>query len=120
MKRSVVLLCWAGAYAALLLTGWRFGVRPMTVFIALTVLSIPPLRCALRASSAITRRTANEFPHEWQTVKSDVRTFIYDDRTFGDTEIAAAKGELRWWTRAGVIAMVLFLPTMLLIQKLAR
>jgi hypothetical protein len=50
----------------------------------------------------------------------DLRYYLFDDETFGDKELLEAKTELKWWLRAGVIAIALFLPTLFVIHVASK
>jgi hypothetical protein len=79
----------------------------------------------MRASRKVARRTQVAFPGEWAALNQDwtkleLRYYFFDDRTFGDETIALWKQELRWWLRAGIAGIIMFLPTLLLVQELSR
>jgi hypothetical protein len=123
-KRLSSVAIWALAYLLLLGVGTRTGL-PMVIVPTLLVLTLPPLFFCIRASRRVMRRTSVAFPDQWTALnldpmKLELRCFLFDERTFGDEAIAAWKHELRWWTRAGIVAIVLFLPTMLFVEKLSK
>ena len=124
-KHLPALSLWSLAYVALVAFGARRGIRPEVVFPALLLLSLPPLFFCMRASRRVMKRTRHAFPDQWAALnrdwmKLDLRSFLFDERTFGDETIAVWKRELRWWARAGMLALVLFVPTLLLVERLSR
>jgi hypothetical protein len=120
-----ILFLWGLAYLALVAFGTRVGLKPVIVFLALLVLFVPPFYFCLHATRNVLHRVRLAFPEQWNTlnrdwVKLELRLFLFDDQTLGDHLIAVWKHELRWWVRVGIIALLLFLPTLLLIEKLSK
>lgn len=119
------MLCiWFLAYAGLLAFGSRVGL-PKTVVPALILLFVPPFLFCMRASRRVTNRTREAFPDQWASLNRDwtrleLRYYLFDERTFGDQTIACWKRELRWWLRACIVAILLFLPTLLLIEWISK
>jgi hypothetical protein len=78
----------------------------------------------MRAARKVMNRTRHAFPEQWTAMnrgmKQELRGFLFDERTFGDETIAAWKRELRSWTRAGLIAIVLFPLTLLFVERISR
>ena len=125
VRKHLPTLCvWSLAYMALIGVGVRAGLQPILVFPMFFLLTLPPLVFCMRASRKVMNRTRLAFPEQWAALnrgmRLELRCFLFDERTFGDETIAAWKGELQWWMRAGTLALVLFLPTMLLIEKLSK
>ena len=120
-KRLPILSVWSLAYAVFIAIGARQGLQHV-VLPALLLLSLPPLFFCMRAIRRIMNRIRVAFPEQWTVLNRgmELRLFFFDDRTFGDETIAAWKHELRWWMRTGLIGIVLFLPTLLLIEKLSK
>ncbi len=122
-KHLPVLVTWAVAYVALIVVGARTGTRPVIIPTFL-LLGQPPFCFCMRATRKVMSRTRRAFPEQWTAMnrgmKLELRCFLYDERTFGDETIDAWKRELRWWTRAGLTAIVLFPLTLLLVERISR
>jgi hypothetical protein len=120
-KRLPILSAWGLAYVALVAVGARHGLQSV-VLPVLLLLFLPPFFLCMRATRRIINRARVAFPERWAELNRgmELRLFFFDERTFGDETIAAWKQELRWWMRAGIFGIVLFLPTLLLIEKLSK
>ena len=123
-KYLPALSVWSLACLALLAVGARAGLQPMVVFPSFLLLELPPLFFCMRATRKVMNRTRLGFPEQWTSLnrgmKLELRCFLFDERTFGDETIAAGKQELRWWMRAGMIGLLLFPPTLWLVQNLSK
>jgi hypothetical protein len=108
------------AYLVLLLLGYKYGLESL-IFPTLIILVWPPVVMHVIACSKVTRRTKSNHPEEWKMVRGglQLKYYLFDSRDFGDEVIARAKADLRWWMRAGLVGIVLFLPTLFAIAYLA-
>ncbi len=122
--RRPILLSWFAVYAVLIVVGCRFGIQPLIVFAGLLVICVPPLAMHVLACRRVIRRTRLQHPDFWAKISSglgmDLRYYLFDGETFGDKELLEAKAELKWWLRAGVIAMALFFPTLYVIHVASK
>jgi hypothetical protein len=120
-KRLPILSLWGLAYAILIAVGAGHGLERV-VFPTLLLLFLPPFFFCMRATRNVMNRVRSAFPEHWTLLNrgTELRLFFFDERTFGDETIAAWKQELRWWMRAGIIGIILFLPTLLLIERISK
>ena len=120
-KRLPILSVWGLAYAVLVGVGARYGLERL-VLPTLLLLFLPPFFFCMRATRHLVTRVRSAFPEQWIVLSRgmELRLFFFDERTFGDETIGAWKQELRWWMRAGITGIVLFLPTLLLIEKISK
>ncbi len=125
MRRYLpILSVWSLAYLVLLAIGARVGLHPMLVLLIFLLLILPPFFFCMRAARNVMNQTRLAFPEQWTTLnqgmKLELRGFLFDERTFGDETIGAWKRELRWWMGAGMIGILVFPLTLLLVQSLSR
>ena len=96
----------------------------MLVLLIFLLLILPPFFFCMRAARKVMNQTRLAFPEQWTTLnqgmKLELRGFLFDERTFGDETIGAWKHELRWWTSAGMIGILAFPLTLLLVQSLSE
>ncbi|HSU56954.1 MAG TPA: hypothetical protein VLT36_23120 [Candidatus Dormibacteraeota bacterium] len=120
-KRLPILSVWVLAYAVLVVVGARYGLQRL-VLPTLVLLFAPPFFFCMRATRHVVSRVRSAFPEQWTVLNRgmELRLFFFDERTFGDETIAGWKQELRWWIRAGITGIVLFLPTLLLIERISK
>jgi hypothetical protein len=120
-KRILILSAWGVAYALLVSVSAQHSLQT-AVLPALFLLFVPQFFFCLRATRRIIHLIRTVYPEHWTALSRgmELRLFLFDERTLGDATIAAWKQQLRWWMRAGIIGAVLFLPTLLLIEKLSK
>lgn len=97
--------------------GLYFGLQPL-IFPVLIVLGFPPVVMHCVVCSRVMDRTRVEHPKRWRDVgrASQIRACLFDGQDFGDRVIAHDKRELRWWLRAGLVSIMLFLPSLFVIE----
>lgn len=107
---------WLACYLSVLLAGLIVGFGPEIVFTTLTTGAIPILP-HLFACSRVMRQTKKQHPEKWKEVgrTTQVRSYLFDNRDFGDPVIAQAKADLKWWRWPIMAGILLYMPTLLLV-----
>jgi hypothetical protein len=126
MKRHrAITVIWLLVYLALIWTGCETGLKPLIILATILVLFVPPFVMHLLACQRVIRITRMQYPDFWAKTKSrnlgmDLRFYLFDEQTFGDTQLTVAKADLKWWLKAGILGIMLFLPTLFLINVVSK
>jgi len=121
-RRRSVLLLWVLGYAFLVGIGCRVEMQFAVALAALLILAALPMIMHLLACRRVMNRTRANHPEFWARIRggSEVRHYLFDDQTFGDPELLREKAEVKWWLRAGILGVFLFLPTLWVIDFISK
>jgi len=118
-RRVQITISWIACLSGILFYGIHLGFSVQVKSSILITSFTPPFIFHCLACLKLIRITKEKRPEKWKIVGRpfSIRSYLFNEISFGNQEIARAKGNCRWWFTASFFGLALIPLTLLVIPE---